>query len=78
MKTKTKFAPIYMGSLFVTAQQVPVTPAPVKETLKYNNTEWDRYFGFDGTCLEHDLLSCGICKRLATGRCFSGHEEYRR
>jgi hypothetical protein len=54
-------------------QPPPAQPAP--RPLTKEEKEWDRYFGFDGTCLEHDLHSCGICKRLATGRCFSSLEE---
>ena len=81
MKTKTKFAPMYIRDLFVTSQ--PST-TPIKEEVyddaasKARDELWAHYFGFDGTCLEHDLLSCGICRRFATGRCISGHEEYYR
>ena len=81
MKTKTKFAPMYIRDLFVTAQ--PATTSVKEEVYddaasKARDKLWAHYFGFDGTCLEHDLLSCGICRRFATGRCISGHEEYRR
>ena len=36
---------------------------------------WNMYFGFDGTCLSHDILGCRECMVPATGRCYSSLEE---
>ena len=36
---------------------------------------WSMYFGFDGTCLSHDILGCRECRVPATGRCYSSFEE---
>ena len=36
---------------------------------------WNMYFGFDGTCLSHDILKCRECMVSATGRCYSSYEE---
>jgi hypothetical protein len=36
---------------------------------------WCMYFGFDGTCLSHDILACRECRVPATGRCYSSFEE---
>jgi len=43
--------------------------------LKQKDELWNRYFGFDGTCLEHDILGCRECFVPATGRCYSSLEE---
>jgi hypothetical protein len=43
--------------------------------LKQKDDLWNRYFGFDGTCLEHDILQCRECRVPATGRCYSSLEE---
>lgn len=42
---------------------------------KQKDDLWNRYFGFDGTCLEHDILGCRECRVPATGRCYSSLEE---
>ena len=72
LKTKTKFAPMKITGFF---EPPPLPPQPVLRTLTEEDIQWMRYFGFDGTCLEHDLLSCRLCKRLATGQCISSLEE---
>jgi hypothetical protein len=72
-KTKTKFAPMKITGFFEPAPPQPQTQP--QHALTEQDIKWMHYFGFDGTCLEHDLLSCRLCKRLATGRCISRLEE---
>ena len=43
--------------------------------IKEKNTLWNLYFGYDGTCLSHDILGCRECRIPATGRCYSNLEE---
>jgi len=41
----------------------------IKEKVKKEEVSvWEKYFGFDGTSLEHDILSCPQCKVSATER----------
>lgn len=72
-KPKQKYTPINMNNMFTYASKEDAKPKVEQETEK--DREWFRYFGIDGTCLEHDLLRCGICRRLATYQCFSALEE---
>ena len=51
------------------------TVKKIKEEQKEDDTLWSTYFGFDGTCLEHDILGCRECRIPATGRCYSSLEE---
>jgi len=72
-KQKSKYTPVNMNNMFTYASKEDPKPEPAYMTQK--DQEWFRYFGIDGTCLEHDLLRCGICRRLATYQCFSALEE---
>jgi len=47
----------------------------LQEEKRKKDILWDTYFGFDGTCLSHDLLGCAECRVPATGRCYSSLEE---
>jgi len=54
------------------------TVKKIKEEPREETKEdilWSKYFGFDGTCLEHDIISCRECRVPATGRCYSSLEE---
>ena len=48
---------------------------PKEEMKEEIKDSWSTYFGSDGTCLEHDIISCRECRVPATGRCYSSFEE---
>jgi hypothetical protein len=77
MKNKIKWQKMNLDIKYCEPNQAVLALEKKKEEeeMKKRDALWNTYFGFDGTCLSHDLLGCRECKVPATGRCYSSFEE---
>jgi hypothetical protein len=80
MKNKIKWQKANLDFKYVEPNAAILALEKKKEEERKQQEEkkdalWSMYFGFDGTCLSHDLLGCRECRIPATGRCYSSLEE---